>query len=562
MHLNAALTPPRLHVSSSAPARVNILVMGFDFTSFYGGMIGISQFAQQAAELGLAVRWVNLGSAPSVEEMEAALQRFPGLESLTDKIEFAFCGDRKTRLVVSRDDVFVATQFLSAHVAADLMGQLDHPAFLYFVQDIENTFFPHGTMHALAEASYAFPAHPLFSYGFLSRYFEQEHLSVFDPSHPLGSPQGPLGFPSVATPVPTSVHYEFPVKPAGMPTERSLSRPKGVKRKLLFYARPEPHAARNMFDLGMMALAKAVEAGVFSPDEWEFHGIGSKTPVPHCGLPSGMCLEILPRVPPDEYLELLASYDIGLSLMLSPHPSIPPFDFAAAGLVTVTNTYASKDAQSLRDISSNLLPVPPTLEGIVGGLTRAKSRIDNIPARLAGAHLSLSSEWDDDASLGHRTLVHLFSWLPLSHLPPVERKTLVVSPPDQGDRAMLERLVGKLHELDTWSWIVLILVPSLDTDRARGLQDWVAQVRDPRLAVVVGPGCDPAFLSRIEAEGPSFPLSRYGGGGGGAKVGVLVSRGGVGAAVDWMGGGGGGGGDGFEVFSSGGGVEWCRDEEG
>ena len=35
-------------------------------------------------------------------------------------------------------------------------------------------------------------------------------------------------------------------------------------RRLLFYARPEPHAARNMFELGVLALSRALERGAFA----------------------------------------------------------------------------------------------------------------------------------------------------------------------------------------------------------------------------------------------------------------------------------------------------------
>ena len=45
-------------------------------------------------------------------------------------------------------------------------------------------------------------------------------------------------------------------------------------RRLLFYARPEPHAARNMFELGLLALGRALEQGAFGRG-WELHGIGT-----------------------------------------------------------------------------------------------------------------------------------------------------------------------------------------------------------------------------------------------------------------------------------------------
>src|SRR5262245_50970638 len=48
-----------------------------------------------------------------------------------------------------------------------------------------------------------------------------------------------------------------------------------TKHKLLFYARPEPHAARILFELGALGLIAAIEDGLFDLDQWEFDGIGS-----------------------------------------------------------------------------------------------------------------------------------------------------------------------------------------------------------------------------------------------------------------------------------------------
>ena len=44
-------------------------------------------------------------------------------------------------------------------------------------------------------------------------------------------------------------------------------------RRLLFYARPEPHAARNMFELGVLALSRVLDDGFRSG--WELRGIGT-----------------------------------------------------------------------------------------------------------------------------------------------------------------------------------------------------------------------------------------------------------------------------------------------
>ena len=92
------------------------------------------------------------------------------------------------------------------------------------------------------------------------------------------------------------------------------------------------------------------------------------------GLGSGQQLTLVPRVSLAEYQMLLPRYDVGLALMLTPHPSLVPLEMAAAGLVTVTNTYANKTAETLRSLSSNVVPVAPNIEAIAAGIREAAGR--------------------------------------------------------------------------------------------------------------------------------------------------------------------------------------------
>ena len=119
-------------------------------------------------------------------------------------------------------------------------------------------------------------------------------------------------------------------------------------------------------------------------------------------------MQMLPRVSLAEYQRLLPGYDVGLGLMLTPHPSLVPLEMAAAGLVAVTNTYANKTAEALRAISTNLVPVAPTVAGVVDGLREAVGRSRDLEARAAGAEVAWSSDWRtsfDDALLARLSAV-------------------------------------------------------------------------------------------------------------------------------------------------------------
>jgi len=81
--------------------------------------------------------------------------------------------------------------------------------------------------------------------------------------------------------------------------------------------------------------------------------------------------------------------------MFTPHPSLPPIEMAAAGMVTVTNSFENKTAAALASISSNLIAVEPTLDGVIGGLRQAVAGAEDAERRVRGGDVRWSREWDD-----------------------------------------------------------------------------------------------------------------------------------------------------------------------
>ena len=150
------------------------------------------------------------------------------------------------------------------------------------------------------------------------------------------------------------------------PTRDQLTR---TRRRLLFYSRQEEHASRNLFELGMMALAALVQDPRVDLSDWSFHGIGSMGGN-MLELKPGLPFELEPKTSLQEYIRKMPDYDVGLALMLTPHPSLVPIEMASAGMWTVTNTLANKTSERLRDISTNLIGVQPTVGAIVDGLVR------------------------------------------------------------------------------------------------------------------------------------------------------------------------------------------------
>jgi hypothetical protein len=194
-----------------------------------------------------------------------------------------------------------------------------------------------------------------------------------------------------------------PVRPVG--TQEMARR---RVRKLLFYSRPEAHNSRNLFEIGVLGLCRAIEGGCFA-GEWEFHGIGALGSNQRMKLARGKHIELLPRMSLEEYQKLLGSYDLGLSLMYSPHPSLVPIEMAAAGMLTVTNCLFNKTESELQAISTNFVVTEATVEGVEQGLKQAVGRIGRYSERVAGARVNWSRSWDEafDDDIRHQIIQFL-----------------------------------------------------------------------------------------------------------------------------------------------------------
>jgi hypothetical protein len=81
--------------------------------------------------------------------------------------------------------------------------------------------------------------------------------------------------------------------------------------------------------------------------------------------------------------------------MWAPHPSVAPFEFARAGIVTVTNEFGIRTADFLKGYGDNIVPAQATVEGITDALAVAVSRVGEAEVRVAGANFDWPTKWDD-----------------------------------------------------------------------------------------------------------------------------------------------------------------------
>ena len=302
-------------------------------------------------------------------------RKYDHLELFTTKVDFEyFAQSHTTDIICNPNDIFMATYYFTAQLAHFTITSYPfiQRNFIYFIQDYEPIFFPHDSYHIEALEGYRFPHFPIYSTIFLETWFREKKLGQY---HFMGSvPDDRLfiAYPAIKIWPPLDVE--------------SLSNPKRI-RTVVFYARS--HIYRNAYQLTMDSLSIAICKGVFDDgNEWKFIGLGSTSDYrttlgSHCNRTTPVIIR--KNVPEPEYLKIVRTGDIGYSLMLSPHPSLPPFDFAAAGLIAVTNSFETKTMKSFQNISTNFIIVEPYIETLVEGLRKAVKLSLDISYRQKGA---------------------------------------------------------------------------------------------------------------------------------------------------------------------------------
>lgn len=383
------IAPLALTVREDAPERVNLLIPAIDLEHFFGGYIAKFNLARRMAERGARVRIVTVDpQGPMPSSWRRQVEAYGGLAGVFDHVEVAF---GREGLEVSRSDRFVATTWWSAHIAAEAARSLGGEGFGYLIQEYEPFTFPMGSYAALAAESYRLPHVALFSTELLRDYFRRHGLGVFAAGQAAGDR--------------ASAAFENAITVVDPPTAAELAARR--TRRLLFYARPEPHAARNMFELGVLALSRAIATGAF--DGWELHGIGTLESARSVELGAGAVLELLPRSGQLSYAQVLRDHDVGLALMYTPHPSLVPIEMASAGMLTVTNTFENKTPEALAAISANLLAAEPGIGAIAQRLVDASGRVADAEGRAGGGEVRWSRDWD--RSFGDGLVEQLLAWL-------------------------------------------------------------------------------------------------------------------------------------------------------
>jgi hypothetical protein len=365
--------------------RFNILVPTLRPEIIFGGYISLLHFVKRLSRKDCVIRIV-ICDDPELTKIrlikkwthKADIQHllsvsdFDNLDGYSESAPFPVC----------EQDRFIAYSGWEGLIAHQLVAYTNYKKFIFFIQEYEPIFHDENAIKAVLQSAYYLPHFPIFNTRILHNHFVQDKLGIYSDAYATGKG------------IRDEDHMVFEHAIADLIPPSSDELEKRTIRKLLFYARPEPHAGRNLYALGMLALGRALEKGLFK-GAWEFWGIGTFAEDYEVQLDAYHTMKIVQRIPQKDYEQFLKNFDVGFSLMMAPHPSILPFEMAAAGLVVVTNEYRHRNRNVIAGISNNILPCRLTLDSIAEALGAAARKSADYNSRVKDYGVDWNRSWDN-----------------------------------------------------------------------------------------------------------------------------------------------------------------------
>lgn len=294
------------------------------------------------------------------------------------------------RMAIGPRDRFLAYSTWDALVAQPMAAQTDEARILALVQEYEPLFCDHSALYALSASGLDVPSYPIFNSALLRDYFRMRRLGIFRGGNRPVEGRDYAVFEHVINVLPRPDAVELAAR---------------EERILAFYARPEPHASRNLYEIAELALRRLCQDGAFDR-RWRFFGLGCLAELPDVDLGGGHRLEFVRKMQEGDYVRFMRSLDIGLSLMFAPHPSLMPYEFATTGALVVTNTFENRNRRYFERICRNFEPCRPTIEGVAESLRNALARVEDFSARVAAAYRPPPRTWAEtfDEGFFRRTI--------------------------------------------------------------------------------------------------------------------------------------------------------------
>lgn len=323
-------------------AAVNLFIPSLQNSSFFGGTAtALIVSAKLAVEKNMPLRIAETlkhGNAKP-EQLRDFLQA-SGVEFKLSDITLMSLAGRKYNhygyIDLHPDDIFLASAWWDAHLLNELPLQ---KKFIYLIQDFEPIFYNNSDQYVLAEETYRNNSFiPLFNTKLMREFMQKR------------------GYAGIGN---DELYFE-PAVNIGKRIGYAPPKSNGQRRKLFIYGRPSVH--RNLFYRALYVVDRAFSNRVLVPEDWEVYMAGQDK-LPDVLLDCGVAVQNLGKLSLDEYYKFAKTIDLGVSLMMAPHPSYPPLELASLGAAIVTTTYSNK--QDLSVYSKNIIVTDSSTDNLV-----------------------------------------------------------------------------------------------------------------------------------------------------------------------------------------------------
>jgi len=305
--------------------RVNLVIPPVGGGGYFGGLLTGFGLAGHLMTPEAQLRVLVMGKCSSHEDLISDIRRNSDIP-LFCKIEIVELGKGVCVLPVSRHDRFVCTTWRTANLVQNLAKSsslalhLMHWPLVYLIQDYEPGFYPWSSEFVLARNTYEWNGSwiPVFNSESLSAYVNNEHR------------------------LPEKQYTLEPVYSKNLySTLQGMGKKSWEKEKIIFlYGRP--NTPRNGFDFAVDAL-RMWSSSYEDASKWKVISAGELHK--DISLGNGCKIQSAGMLTINEYAELLLRSAVGLSLMISPHPSYPPLEMASCGVRVLTNVFDCKEWQ-------------------------------------------------------------------------------------------------------------------------------------------------------------------------------------------------------------------------
>ena len=361
-------------VDDNEKTRINLIVPSLNQSQIFGGIATALHLFKELQECALNLFDFRIIVSDSTLD-DAAKERFgkdfiscPSYEEDRRKYQIINIPDRyNAKVYVRKNDIFIATAWWTAKIANEMRNDISRyfnhaKDMIYLIQDYEPHFYSWSSKWAICNETYNY----------------KNVLAVIN-----------------STELACYILKKFKFKKSFVLPYRlnqtladACKLDTKKKKQIIFYGRPS--VDRNCFELIVDGIAKWQSRNPKIMQDWEVLSLGEQYPSNEC--PCVKNLQVLGKLSLQEYAKILNESAIGISLMLSPHPSYPPLEMASYGCITITNKYDNKDLSIRSENILNIMEFSPL--SVADALDQAIGVFDSNKYKQSLKEDSLEAECD------------------------------------------------------------------------------------------------------------------------------------------------------------------------